>query len=266
MLDKIDKDKLIELDEHLRSQPISEEKNGRSEATINHYFGLLKTFFNIYPEDPGILRSPGFHFPQPPAHGLDDHGLGGPGKGGRPGRRDEDPGPQPGRNDYEVSPCRLREDEDGHGGAGEENEKKRTRRYKMRKTFVCFLVLVLFISAQAQFKFNVEKEMKKGEAEIEIEGKTFDEVWKGVSRALMARKMQIKESDKESGIIYAQVRPGAFYVDGDVLTSWQLMIEEDEGKIKIYFRVSLGSDAISAKKPFKKFCEKLEEILEEKGL
>jgi len=45
-LDKIDRDKLIELDEHLRSLPISEEKKGRSEATINHYFGLLKTLFN----------------------------------------------------------------------------------------------------------------------------------------------------------------------------------------------------------------------------
>ena len=123
-LDKIDKDKLIELDEHLRSLPISEEKKGRSEATINHYFGLLKTFFNIYPEDPGILRNPGLHLPQPPAHGLDDHGLRGPGERGRPGRCDEDPGPQPGRDDDEVSPRRLWEDEGGHGGAGEEGEEK----------------------------------------------------------------------------------------------------------------------------------------------
>ncbi len=133
----------------------------------------------------------------------------------------------------------------------------------MKKLFVCLSVLILFISAQAQFKLTVEKEMKKGEAELEIEGKTFDEVWKGVSRALMARKMQIKESDKDSGIIYAQVRPGIFYEDGDVLTSWQLMIEEDEDKIRIYFRVSLGSSAVSAKKPFKKFCADLEKILSE---
>ena len=136
----------------------------------------------------------------------------------------------------------------------------------MRKAFVCLMVLVLFISAQAQFKFKVVKEMSKGEAEIEIEGKTFNETWRAVIRGLMARKFQIKESDKDSGIIYAQVRPGLFYEDGDVLTSWQLMIEEDEGKIQIYFRVALGTGAISAKKPFKKFCEKLEEILEEKDL
>ena len=134
----------------------------------------------------------------------------------------------------------------------------------MRKSILCFLVLVLFVSAQTQFKFTVEKEMSKGEAEVKIEGKTFDEVWKGVTRALMARKFQIKESDKDGGIIYAQVRPGAFYEEGDLLTSWQLMIDEDEGKIQIYIRVALGTDAISAKKPFQKFCEKLEEILEEK--
>ena len=134
----------------------------------------------------------------------------------------------------------------------------------MKKSIVCFFVLVLFISAQAQFKFNVAKEMSKGEAEIEIEGKTFDEVWRGVIRALMARKFQIKESDKDGGIIYAQVRPGLFYEEGDVQTSWQLMIEENEGKIRIYVRVALGTDAISAKKPFQKFCEKLKEILEEK--
>ena len=45
-LDKIDRDKLIELDNHLRTMPISDERKGRSEATINHYFSLLKTFFN----------------------------------------------------------------------------------------------------------------------------------------------------------------------------------------------------------------------------
>ena len=134
----------------------------------------------------------------------------------------------------------------------------------MKRSIVYFFVLVLFISAQAQFKFNVTKEMSKGEAEIEIEGKSFDEVWRGATRALMARKFQIKESDKDGGIIYAQVRPGAFYEEGDVLTSWQLMIDEDEGRIRIFIRVALGTDAISAKKPFQKFCEKLKEILEEK--
>lgn len=45
-LDKIDRDKLIELDNHLRTLAISDERKGRSEATINHYFALLKTFFN----------------------------------------------------------------------------------------------------------------------------------------------------------------------------------------------------------------------------
>ena len=136
----------------------------------------------------------------------------------------------------------------------------------MRKIFVCILVSAFLVSAQTQFKFTITKEMSKGEAEIKIEGRTFDEAWKGVTRALMARKFQIKESDKDGGIIYAQVRPTIFYEEGDLLTSWQLMIDEDEGKIKIYIRVSLGTNAISAKKPFKKFCKELEEILEEKNI
>jgi len=117
------------------------------------------------------------------------------------------------------------------------------------------------MSAQTQFKFTVVKEMSKGEAEIEIEGKTFDKVWKGVIRTLMSRKFQIKESEKESGIILAQVRPGIFYDPGDILTVWQFMIEEDEEKILLYLKVDLGTAGISAKKPFKKFCEKLKEIL-----
>jgi integrase/recombinase XerD len=57
-LDKIDKDKLIELDEHLRSLPISEEKKGRSEATINHYFSLLKTFFNYAIREKYLIKNP----------------------------------------------------------------------------------------------------------------------------------------------------------------------------------------------------------------
>ena len=55
-------------------------------------------------EDPGVLRSQGLHLPQPPPYGLDNHGLGGAGERSRPGRRDEDPGPQPGRDDDEVPP------------------------------------------------------------------------------------------------------------------------------------------------------------------
>jgi len=57
------------------------------------------------------------------------------------------------------------------------------------------------------------------------------------------------------------VRPGIFYEEGDILTTWQFMIEEDEGKILLYLKVDLGTDAISAKKPFEKFCEKLKEVL-----
>jgi hypothetical protein len=118
--------------------------------------------------------------------------------------------------------------------------------------------------AQAEFKFTVVKKLSKGEAEIEIEGKTFDEVWKGVIRTFMSRKFQVKESDKESGIILAKKRPSLFYEEGDLLTTWQFLIEEDEGKILLYLKVDLGSDAISAKRPFKKFCEKLKEVLEKR--
>lgn len=46
-LNDITRDKLVELDNHLRTLPIHEGMKGRSEATINHYFGLLKTFFNF---------------------------------------------------------------------------------------------------------------------------------------------------------------------------------------------------------------------------
>jgi len=46
-LNDITRDRLVELDKHLRTLPITDERKGRSEATINHYFGLLKTFFNF---------------------------------------------------------------------------------------------------------------------------------------------------------------------------------------------------------------------------
>jgi len=46
-LNDINMDRLVELDNHLRTLPIREGMDGRSEATINHYFGLLKTFFNF---------------------------------------------------------------------------------------------------------------------------------------------------------------------------------------------------------------------------
>ncbi len=55
---EIDKDRLIELDEHPRSLPISGEKKGRSEATINYYFGFLKTFFNYAIRKNHLLENP----------------------------------------------------------------------------------------------------------------------------------------------------------------------------------------------------------------
>lgn len=45
-INEIDKERLVKLDEYLRKLPIKGEKKGRSEATINHYFTLLKTLFN----------------------------------------------------------------------------------------------------------------------------------------------------------------------------------------------------------------------------
>jgi integrase len=45
-LSDVSRDRLVELDNHLRTLLIRGGKKGRSEATINHYFTLLKSVFN----------------------------------------------------------------------------------------------------------------------------------------------------------------------------------------------------------------------------
>ena len=46
-IDEITRDRLVELDGHLRILPFGKKKKGRSEATINQYFTLLKMLFNF---------------------------------------------------------------------------------------------------------------------------------------------------------------------------------------------------------------------------
>ena len=135
----------------------------------------------------------------------------------------------------------------------------------MKKLIACLSILIFVALAQAQFTFEVTREMKKKEAEITITGKTFDEVWKATTRTLMSLKFQIKESDKDSGTIFAQKRRGMFYEEGDVSSAWNVMIESDEEKIIVFCVYNPGSDnPLSAgKKPFKKFHKKLKDVLSE---
>jgi len=133
----------------------------------------------------------------------------------------------------------------------------------MKRLFVCLFILIFVMVAQAQFKFEVTQEMKKKQAEITITGKTFDEVWKATTRTLMSLKFQIKESDKEGGTILALKRKGLFYEDGDILSSWSIMIESDEEEIILFCVYNPGSNnpLSSGKKAFKKFHEKFKERL-----
>ena len=135
----------------------------------------------------------------------------------------------------------------------------------MKKLITCLSILIFVALAQAQFKFEVTKEMKKKEAEITITGKTFDKVWKAATRTLMSLKFQIKESDKDSGTIFAQKRRGMFYEEGDVSSAWNVMIESDEEQVIVFCVYNPGSDnPLSAgKKPFKKFHKKLKDVLSE---
>ncbi len=133
----------------------------------------------------------------------------------------------------------------------------------MRKVILCLFILVTFTAAQAQFKFEVTQEMKKKQAEITITGKSYDEIWKATTRTLMSLKFQIKESDKEGGTILALKRKGIFYEDGDISSSWSIMIESDEEEIILFCVYNPGSNnpLSSGQKPFRKFREKLRERL-----
>jgi len=135
----------------------------------------------------------------------------------------------------------------------------------MKKLIICLSVLIFVTLAQAQFKFEVTQEMKKKQAEITITGKTFGEVWKATTRTLMSLKFQIKESDKDSGTIFAQKKRGMFYEEGDVSSAWNVMLESDEEQVIVFCVYNSGSDnPLSAgKKPFKKFHKKLKDVLSE---
>lgn len=134
----------------------------------------------------------------------------------------------------------------------------------MRKLCIFFLVLVLVGIALAQdLKVEITMDMEKGTGEITVTGKTFDEVWKGIIRALMQRKFRIEKVSKEDGMIQAAKKPGIFYEEGDTLTTWQIIVMEIDEEILITCSVTLGTDAFSAKKGFKKFCETLKECLSE---
>lgn len=130
------------------------------------------------------------------------------------------------------------------------------------KKFLIFLLPLFFVSlCYADFNFEITQEMKKKQAEITITGKTFDEVWSATTRSLMALKFRIKESEKDSGTIFAQKKKSIFDEGDGERSSWEIMIEADEGKIVVFCIYTLGEMALSAKKPFKKFCKKLKERL-----
>ncbi len=133
----------------------------------------------------------------------------------------------------------------------------------MKKLIICLSVLIFVTLAQAQFKFEVTQEMKKKQAEITITGKTFDEVWKATTRTLMSLKFQVKESDKDSGTIFAPKRRTIFYEAGETTSAWNIMIESDEEEIVIFCVYNVGSDDpfSKGKKAFKKFHKKLKERL-----
>ncbi len=135
----------------------------------------------------------------------------------------------------------------------------------MKKLIICLSVLIFVTLAQAQFKFEVTQEMKKKQAEITITGKTFDEVWKAATRTLISLRFRIKESDKDGGTIFAQKRPNIFYEDGDVVTAWNIIIEDNEEEIIVFCVYNSGSDNpfSKGKKAFKKFHKKLKERLSE---
>ena len=133
----------------------------------------------------------------------------------------------------------------------------------MKKLLVCLSILVFVALAYADFTFEITQELKKKEAEITVTGKSFDEVWKATTRALMSLKFQIKESDKDSGTILAEKRKGMFYEDGDVQSGWSVMLEDAEEEIILFCVYQPGSSnpLSSGAKPFKQFRKKLKKRL-----
>jgi len=135
----------------------------------------------------------------------------------------------------------------------------------MKRLIAYLSILIFVILAQAQFKFEVTQEIKKKEAEITITGKTFDEVWKATTRALMSLKFRVKESDKEGGTIFALKRKGLFYEFGDSLSGWNVMIEKMDDEVIIFCVYNSGSSnpLSGGKKAFKKLHKKIRERLSE---
>lgn len=138
----------------------------------------------------------------------------------------------------------------------------------MRK-FVYVMFFLFFVSIFVQAQLTVTQEItKKGGGEIELKGKTFDEIWSGLNKTLMLLKFRIKESDKESMTILAQKRLGLLAkgdYSADEAPVWQIIIEEEEGencfKLSCFFEFYAGARIYSVKKPFKKLCNKLNEVL-----
>ena len=137
----------------------------------------------------------------------------------------------------------------------------------MRKLIACllFLTFINVVFIQAEFKFEVTKEMKKKEAEITITGKTFDEVWEATTRTLMSLRFQIKQRkrNKDIGSIGARKGYGLHYEDRGVESRWNVRIESDEEQVIVFclFYPGSGYPGQSGKRPFKKFHEKLKDVL-----
>jgi hypothetical protein len=128
------------------------------------------------------------------------------------------------------------------------------------------LLICSFVFAQEKFALTVTKEItKKAGGEITVTGKTFDELWSGMTKALMLLKFRVTEANKDSKQIFAQKRAGLFAndYDADETPNWQILIEEEDGKFKVscFFQSYAGARIYSVKKPFKKLCTKLKETL-----
>lgn len=132
----------------------------------------------------------------------------------------------------------------------------------MKKPCVFVSIFIfLAIAADAQ----IWKTTKDFEASFEAD---YDAVWSATVKALMSLKYRIVSSDKNSGTISATKRRTIFDDTGDEKASWDLFIEEEDGKVLIYAQHQLGSEELNiggpAKRRFRNLAEKIAEHLSKK--
>ena len=142
----------------------------------------------------------------------------------------------------------------------------------MRKLFVFLLILIFVSFCYADFNFEITQEFKKGEGEITITGKTFDDVWEGITRTLFRLKFKTVEKDEDFGLIIAQKKgtKKTYNEQGEHVSSkeyisdkWDIMIESIGEKVIVVCSYEGEGAGFwgSKKKSFEAFCEKLKSIL-----